>query len=112
MTITNIELVEGTLLTTSAATYGTHVGNTKTVIRRATFCNTTANARLVTIYKIPNGGTAVASTTFVKDKVLGPNETWSCVDLEGHVLEANGFIQALCDAGSAVAITVSAYTVT
>lgn len=112
MTITNIELVEGTLLTTSAATYGTPQPNTKTVLRRVTFCNTTSTARTVTLYKIPNGGSAADATTVLKDKVIGPKETWSCIDIEGHVLEANGFIQALCDAGSAVAITISAYTVT
>ena len=108
-------LVSGSALTGSAATYYTVPTNTnaviapKAIIRRMTFCNTTAGAVSVTAYLIPSGGSAAASNTIVSARSVAAGETWNSPEAEGHVLEAGGFIQAL---GNGVTLMVSGEEIT
>lgn len=105
-------MVPGSQLTNAAATYYTVSANTKAIIKRLSFCNTTANNRTVTAYLITSGGSAGATNTLVSARTIAAGETWSCPDAEGQVLEAGGFIQALADANSAITIIASGVEVT
>lgn len=97
-------IISGAQLTVAAATYYTAPANTKTVIKRLTFCNTSANAVTVTLYLVPSAGAAGDANTIAKTKTMFGGETWSCPDAEGHVLEAGGTIQALASAGTSITI--------
>lgn len=110
MAVTPKKIIASQFLTTTATDVSyTTPNNVVTQIRKATFCNTsTTDARTVTIYLIDSGGSAGDSETNVKQKTLGPKETWSCHDVVGHYLGAGDKLQAIADAGSAVTIRVSA----
>lgn len=97
-------IISGSQLTASAATYYTVPANTKCVLKRITFCNTDTVPRAITIYLVPSAGSAADSNTITKTKTLYPNETWSCPDSEGHVIEAGGTVQAMADAATAITI--------
>jgi hypothetical protein len=107
MARTGKRLVAGSQLTTSAATYYTVPALTTTILRKLSFCNTSGGAVTVTVHLITSGGTASASNTISSAKSLAANETWSSPDVEGHVMEAGGFIQALASAGTSVTLIAS-----
>jgi hypothetical protein len=105
-------IIPGSQLTGSAATYYTAPVNTKCVIKRLTFCNTSSDPCAATIHLVTSGGSAVDSNTITKTKTLYPAETWSCPDAEGHVLEAGGTIQALASAATSITIVGSGVEIT
>ena len=100
-------LVAGSQLTASVATYYTCGTNTTAVIQSASVVNTSANARTVTVYRVPSGGTAAASNMLISAFSLGPGEAYTCPELLGKVLGAGDTIQALADSTTAVSIQVS-----
>ena len=93
-------------LTASAATYYTCPANTAAVVQSATLCNTTANARTATIYRVPTGGTASATNAIASAVPIGPGESYNCPELIGKVLTAGDTIQALADSATAVSFQV------
>lgn len=105
-------LIAGSQLTTSAATYYTAPALTQCVIRKISCTNTTGGAVTVTLYLITSGGSASASNTIASAKSLAAGETWSSPDVEGHVLEAGGFIQALASANTSITILGSGIELT
>jgi hypothetical protein len=105
-------IISGSQLTATAATYYTAPANTKCVVKRLTFCNTSSDPVAATIYLVPSGGSAADSNTIAKTKTLYPAEAWSCPDAEGHVLEAGGTIQALASAATSITIVGSGVEIT
>lgn len=105
-------LIAGSQLTTSAATYYTAPALTQCIIRKISCTNTTGGAVTVTLYLITSGGSASASNTIASAKSLAAGETWSSPDVEGQVLEAGGFIQALASAGTSITIIGSGIELT
>jgi len=91
-------------LTATAATYYTAPANTKSIIKKLTFTNTTAGALTVTVYLVPSGGTASATNTLVSAQAIGAGECWECYQAAGQVLQAAGFIQALASAATSISI--------
>lgn len=65
--------------------------NTKRIIRKATFTNNSGGSLTVGLYIDPTGS---AEMQIADTKTLTDQETWSCPDIEGHVLEAAGTIDA------------------
>lgn len=97
-------IIAGAQIAAVATTYYTAPANTKCVVKRLTFCNTASDPRAVTLYLVPSASSAEDANTITKTKVLYPAETWSCPDAEGHIIEAGGTIQALCDDAAAVTL--------
>lgn len=105
--LTPKNIIAGTQLTASAATYYAVPANTRCIVQKMTFANTTGTARTVTVYLIPSGGTASASNTVVTTHTVPANSEWICDPVQGHTLEAGAFIQALADGAAAVTIYAS-----
>jgi hypothetical protein len=109
--ITPKSLVDGTNLTDAAATYYTAGTGTKAIIKKATFCNDNSSVVTVTINLVPSGGSAAYGNRITKTKSLVAGETWSCPDVENHVLEAGGFISMLASVTAKVGVRISGYEV-
>ena len=109
MAITPKRLITGSQIAASATTYYTTPVNTKTTISAMTLINTTANPRLVTVHLIANGGSASASNTILTAQPIGAGQTYIVSEAIGQTIETEGFIQALCDAATAVTIIASGY---
>ena len=88
-------ILDGTLLTASAATYGTAVPTlTKRTIQAMKLYNGTAAPVACEVFLIPSGGTAI-DTTRVISRTIGVEETYTCPEVINEGLNAGGFVQAL-----------------
>ena len=111
MAYTAKSFVDGVNLTTAAVTYYTAPVATKSLIKKATFCNDNTFAVTVTINLVPSGSTAAYGNQITKTKVLSAAETWSCPDIENHVLEAGGFISMLASVTAKVGVRISGFEI-
>jgi len=100
-------LVDGVNLTNAAATYYTAPTGTKALVKKATFTNDHTSVVTVTINLVPTGGTAAYANQVTKAKALAAGETWSCPDIENHVLEAGGFISMLASVDAKIGVRIS-----
>lgn len=107
MATTGKRLVEGSQLTTSAATYYTAPASTKARIDAMTLANTGAAAVTVTLHLVPNGGAADDSNVILKEKSIAAGESLTVREALGHWLEPGGTIQALASAAASVALVAS-----
>lgn len=80
--------------------------NCKTIIDKFTVTNTSAANATISVNLIASGGSAGDSNLVLKTRSIAPNETYTCPELIGQVLESGGFISTL--AGTASALTISA----
>ena len=95
MTTTSLYILDGALLTGSAATYGVPVPvNTKRIFRAMSIYNGTAAPVQVEVHLIASGGTA-SDTNRVILKTLAVEETYLCPEVVNEGLNAGGFVQAL-----------------
>ena len=104
MATTNVSLVEGSQLTTSAATYYTSPSNTTTIIKKLTVTNTSAGAVTVTIYLVASGGSAGAANTVTSAKSIAPGATYEAYECENHVLAPGDTLQALASSGASLTL--------
>jgi hypothetical protein len=79
--------------------------NTKAIIDKATAVNTSTSARLLSV-NLATGG-ASSSNLVIDKRVIAPNETYSCPELIGQVLEPGTTIQTSVSGASAVNFRVS-----
>lgn len=108
MARTETTLYSSGSLTASKTEVISAVTNTKRIIRKATFTNTSGGALTVDIYVDPTGLTEVQ---IVDTKILADQETWSCPDLEGHILEADGTVD-ITASGAGIDCVISGVNVT
>lgn len=94
MTVTAKRFINGSLMTAAAVTYYTAPTSTKAVIKALAICNTTGVAITVTIYLVPNGGTATGDNAITAGLSVAANATYTCPEAVNQVLEAGGMIQA------------------
>ena len=104
--------VNGTNLTDSAATFYTVPASTWGIVKKATFCNDDAIPVTVTINLVPSGGSAAYGNRITKAKALAAGETWSCPDVENHVMEAGGFISMVASVTAKIGVRISGFEVT
>jgi len=78
----------------------------KTIIDKFTVTNTSAANVPFSVNLVAAAGAAGVSNLVLKTRSIAPNETYTCPELVGQVLEAGGFISTL--AGAATALTISA----
>jgi hypothetical protein len=91
-------------LTASAATYYTAPSGTTGTINNLSITNTSANPVSVTLYNVPNGGTAGAANTFLSGFTLSGGQTYVPPAAIGLQLAPGSTLQAL--AGTAAVITM------
>lgn len=104
MASTPVDIIPSTTLNTSASIYYTTPAGKTTVIKKISFTNITTNIVKVTLHKVVSGAPAGSINILANEKPLDANETWSCPDIEGKVLEAGDSIQAKADAINSVNI--------
>lgn len=71
--------------------------NTKRKITAAAVCNSTAVAKLFTVYLVPNGGAAGPTNTYISARTIAPGETYLCPELVGRGQNAGDTIQTIAD---------------
>jgi len=82
--------------------------NTVRIIRKATFTNNSGGALTIDLYVDPSGSTEVQ---IVDTKTLSDQETWSCPDIEGHILSSSGTIDVTAS-GAGIDLVISGVKVT
>lgn len=107
MTVTPKKLFTPAQLTTSLATYYTAPASTRTVLKKVTLTNDGTAPETVTIHLVETGGTAGVTNLVLKNKAIGPGETYEAYEMEGHIMNAGDFIRALCSSASKVNFHVS-----
>lgn len=92
-------------LTTSAATYYTAPAGTTSTINNLSFTNTTGTPAVVTLHRVPSGGTASAANMIMSAYSVPGNTTYCPPQAVGLHLGPGMTLQAL--AGTAAAITMA-----
>lgn len=77
-----------------------------TIIDKFTVTNTSAANVSFSVNLVASGGAAGDSNLVLKSRTLAPNETYTCPELVGQILQAGGFISTI--AGAASSLTMSA----
>ncbi len=111
--ITPKTLYTGGQLTASAATLYTSPTNTRTVVTQAAFTNVDSVARLLTVWIVRSGGASSDTNILIDVRSLAANETYVAPELAGQILGPGDFLQAKCDANSAITCAgISGYQIT
>lgn len=106
MTTTPKRLVNGSQLTTSAATYYTSTG-VKTRIDALVLVNTTGSAATATVHLVPSGDSASASNCILSAKSINAGDFYVVPGALSQWLEAGGTLQALASANTTISIVAS-----
>lgn len=86
--------------------------NCKTIIDKFTVTNTSAANVNFSVNLVASGGSVSNSNLVLKTRAIAPNETYTCPELVGQVLEAGGFISTLAGAASSLTISASGREIT
>jgi hypothetical protein len=86
--------------------------NVRAIIDKFTVTNTSAGNETISVNLVTSGGTAGADNLIIDTRTIAPDETYTCPELVGHVLEAGGFISTLASAGASLTIRCSGREVT
>jgi hypothetical protein len=79
----------------------------KAIIDKFTVTNTSAGNVTLSVNLVTSGGPAGASNLILDTRTIAPDETYTCPELVGHVLEAGGFISTLASAATSLTIRCS-----
>lgn len=80
---------------------------TKCIIDKFTVTNTSAAVVAFSVNLVANADTAGNQNLVLKTRSIAPNETYTCPELIGQVLEAGGFISTLASAATSLTISAS-----
>ena len=78
------------------------------ILRKATFTNNSGGTLTVDLYIDPSGSSEVQ---IADAKALVDQETWSCPDIEGHILNQNGTVDVTAS-GAGIDLVISGIDVT
>jgi hypothetical protein len=99
--------IEKQLSTTPVNIVNEAAPSTQSVVTTLSFFNTSATEfRLVTIYRIPSGGTA-GTTNIIAEGSIAPRDSWVNVEILSEVFTNGMFAQAEVDAGTDVNVNCS-----
>jgi hypothetical protein len=81
--------------------------SSQSVVTTLSFFNTSATEyRVVTVYRIPSGGTA-GTANIIAEETIAPRDSWVNVELLSEVFTNGMFAQASVNAGSDVNVNCS-----
>ena len=112
MTVTPKVLIAAKQAEATQTTQYTAPTSTKALIDKFTVTNTSATAASLSVNLVTTGGSPTASNLILDTRVVAPNETYTCPELTGQVLESGGYISTLASAASALTIRCSGREVT
>jgi hypothetical protein len=84
----------------------------KAIIDKFTVTNTSANNVAISVNLVNFDGTAGASNLVIDARTIAPDETYTCPELVGQVLEAGQFISTLASAATSLTIRCSGREIT
>ena len=79
----------------------------RAIIDKFTVTNTTAGNVSISVNLVSAGGTAGAANLITDARTVVPDETYTCPELVGHVLDPGGFISTLASAATSLTIRCS-----
>lgn len=79
----------------------------RAIIDKFTVTNTSAGNVSISVNLVTLAGAAGASNLIIDTRTLVPDETYTCPELVGHVLEDGGFISTLASAATSLTIRAS-----
>lgn len=100
-------LIQGSLLTNTAAVYYTAPTGTNTRIGQMSITNTDSVPHTVTVYLADNASAPTAADVILPSKTLQANESFVVFQALGAVVTAGGTIQAIADASGFVTLKAS-----
>lgn len=86
--------------------------NVKAIIDKFTVTNTSAANVTISVNLVNFGGSADASNLVIDARTIAPDETYTCPELVGQVLEAGQFISTLASAATSLTIRCSGREIT
>jgi hypothetical protein len=84
----------------------------RAIIDKFTVTNTSGAGAAISVNLVTSGGTAGAANLIIDTRTIAPDETYTCPELVGHVLEAGGFISTLASAATSLTIRCSGREIT
>lgn len=112
MTVTVRVLVPPLQLAVAATTQYTAPTGTRVIIDKATVTNTDTANRTFSVNLVTSGGSASNSNLVIDTRAVVPDETYTCPELVGHVLEPGGFISTTASAATALTLRISGREIT
>jgi hypothetical protein len=79
----------------------------RAIIDKFTVTNTSAGNVSISVNLVTLAGAAGAGNLIIDARTLVPDETYTCPELVGHVLESGGFISTLASAATSLTIRAS-----
>lgn len=86
--------------------------NCKAIIDKFTVTNTTTGNVNFSTNIAASGGSAGDSNLIIKTRAIAPNQTYTCPELVGQVLESGAFISTLAGAATSLTIVASGREIT
>jgi len=111
MTITVKTLVPSKLMENVQTTQYTAT-SAKALIDKATVTNVTAANVTFSVNLVTSGGAAGSSNLFIYSRIVTPNETYTCPELIGQVIQNGDFISTIVDTASALTLRISGREIT
>lgn len=84
----------------------------KAIIDKFTVTNTTAGNVALSVNLVSSGGSAGVSNLLIDARTIAPDETYTCPELVGQILEAGDFISTLASAAASLTIRASGREIT
>lgn len=103
MTVTVKNIIPAKVAENTATIQYTAV-NCRTIIDKFTATNTSGANVLFSVNLVSNGGSAGTNNLVISNRGIAPNESYTCPELIGHVIESSGTI--ITTAGTAAALTI------
>jgi len=111
MAIENKRLIPGSVLGSTLTTYYTAGDKARAVVQRMSFTNVSGTSADVTTYIVPSGGVASSATEIDSaETVIFGRSLFS--NVEGHVIDKGGTIQAFASTTGLVNIVASGVEIT
>jgi hypothetical protein len=79
----------------------------RAIIDKFTVTNTSAGNVSISVNLVTLAGAAGAANLIIDARTLVPDETYTCPELVGHVLDDGGFISTLASAATSLTIRAS-----
>jgi predicted deacylase len=111
MTMTAKQLATSQVAASIGILYGAGT-STKAVVKRASFCNTTAGSITLLVHLVPPGASVTDGNMLINRVSIGAGETYIASELEGQVVEAAGAIHAEASVASSLTAVISGVEIT
>lgn len=102
-----IRIIDGETVPTTTAVAYTAPSAVSTVIHRMSLSNYSTSTAMVTIYLVPSGQSLKNDYLVCRNKVIPVDESRTCYEVEGQVIEASGTLQYVCDMPDSVSAVCS-----